>query len=223
MIPTRKIYADPIDVNNRLGQLDPALTQDIFRESVSHGLLAWASCTENHPPSCASYLMWAIAVKAFRDLMIPKCWERSNESNLPFTVNECGKLAIIFNTGDEATGTHSDPCTKNPKGNATRKAVRVNEEQGRFEFYGEIHFSREDLKILQSRETWILLMYRDINLREARCELSKPINMNADGKVDGWDERIILGSIPFDTDGVEVPDDETPQTPNITVNISRRA
>jgi hypothetical protein len=54
--------------------------------------------------------------------------------------------------------------------------------------------------------------------------LSLPVGMDEEGRVDGWDERIILGSTPFDADTLKVPTDvNPPQSPNIIVNVKRRA
>jgi hypothetical protein len=39
---------------------------------------------------------------SLRDLLAPK-WERSNEGNLPFTVNEAKTIALSVATGDEQT------------------------------------------------------------------------------------------------------------------------
>jgi hypothetical protein len=74
------------------------------------------------------------------------------------------------------------------------------------------------------RATWLLLVYRDVDAREMRCELSRPISMDSDGRVDGWAERIILNSRPFDgIGGVFADGGNGPQSPEITVEIKRRA
>jgi hypothetical protein len=45
--------------------------------------------------------------------------------------------------------------------------------------------------------------------------------MNEDGQIDAWAERIILPSIPFGGDDVEVRND-APKTPEIDVKIKRK-
>jgi len=67
----------------------------------------------------------------------------------------------------------------------------------------------------------MLLFYRDLETRQVQCELSRPININEEGQVADWAERIILGPSPFDTDTLKVPTD-APQTPNIDVNVKLR-
>ncbi len=66
--------------------------------------------------------------------------------------------------------------------------------------------------------TWVLLIHRAAD--EVRCELSLPFSMALDGHIDGWCERILLGSIPIDGDLVEV---EPPTQPDINVEVKRRA
>jgi hypothetical protein len=75
----------------------------------------------------------------------------------------------------------------------------------------------------QGQITWLLLIHCDWQQREVRCELSLPVGMDEEGRVDGWEERIILEPTPFDRDDLEIPDDEIEQTPAITVNVKRRA
>lgn len=69
-----------------------------------------------------------------------------------------------------------------------------------------------------SAMTWILLVYRTAT--EVRCELSLPTSISDDGQIDGWNERILIGSIPFGDDGPEVV---PPPQPDITIPVLRRA
>jgi hypothetical protein len=68
-----------------------------------------------------------------------------------------------------------------------------------------------------------LLIHRDRVARELRTELSRPVSMGEDGRVDAWSERIILGAVPFD-DQVRVdPASPNDSSPDIVVEIKRRA
>lgn len=70
---------------------------------------------------------------------------------------------------------------------------------------------------------WILLIYRDKDNFEVRCELSRPINMAREGYVDGWAERIILTAVPFGDRPVSLTgEDDGPKTPEIDVEIKKR-
>lgn len=66
--------------------------------------------------------------------------------------------------------------------------------------------------------TWLLLMYRTVS--EIRCELSLPVAIGPDMRVNQWQERIILRSIPLDGDAEEIV---PPSLPNIDVEVKRRS
>lgn len=220
MVHEKRIFVESFDVNNRLAELN--LTSEILIQSVEIGQSAWANCTENHPPQFRGIAAWANTVRALRDKTVVRGFSRSNESNLPFTVGPDGDVAILVNTGDDSTGKpEGEPCTKSRKGPHTKSAVRANALQYSLGFQEPL--TDEEVRAVNEPTTWILLIYRDIQAHEVRCELSRPINMNAEGIVDGWDERIILGAIPFGGDVLEIPRDENPQTPNITITVNRRA
>ena len=95
--------------------------------------------------------------------------------------------------------------TRNPKGVTTRDAVSSESECSVLAFFPRWDTPSEDVVgpvvgAVNEWATWLLLTYRDTSAREVRCELSRPVNIGIDGRVDGWAERIILGSIPFDSD-----------------------
>ena len=182
------IYSDPWDVSRRLAEL--GLKEELLKPPVERGFGAWASCTANHPPIFGGLSAWAETVCGLREELAPLGWERLNESNFPLVVNQSGTLAISVATGDEETGRKDDsPCTSSAKGPRTAHAILGNQRQG--ELFPEM-LPSDEIVSMTGRATWILLMYRDKDSLEVRCELSRPIQMNPDGYVDGWAERIIL-------------------------------
>jgi hypothetical protein len=138
----------------------------------------------------------------------------------PVVVNSGGTVAISAATGNENTGNKDeDPLTSSSKGPRTADAILANRRQLVFP---EILEPIQSLK-MPGRETWLLLIYRDITARRLRSELSRPISMDTDGRVDGWAERIILDLKELD----EIPEillggSNGPQSPEITVEIRRR-
>lgn len=215
-----KVYSESWDVNRRLAEL--GLEEVLLTRPVQRGLAAWASCTPNHPPISPGSWAWAETVCALREELAPSRWERSNEVNLPLTINPEKTVAICVNTGDEDTGLKvGAPCTGSAKGPKTRKAVLENLGQTVL-FIDEL--PTPELLNKSGRAMWILLMYRDKKAREVRCELSRPISINAQGYVDGWAERIILSPTPFDEDLISLTDDGNgPQSPEIDLDIKKRA
>jgi len=213
------VFKEPFDVDRELSKL--GLKQEWLLKAARAAHAARVACTENHPPSYAGVSGWAEGVRVLREETLPYGFERSNESNLPFTVNKAGTMAIAVATGDEYTGTDTSPCTKNPKGRRTRDAVHSNQLPLQF---GDTPVSPEVLETIKSRETWILLLHTDIKAGMVRSELSRPINMNEEGRVDDWSIRIILESIPFDAGDISITggNDNGPQSPEIIVEIKRR-
>ena len=214
----RRIYIEPHDRTRRLAQL--GLEETDLLQAVQVGQLQRMSCTPHHPIPYAGLSAWAETIKTLRDLYIPKGWHKQDPRGLPIVLSPDWDMAIAVATGDEATGREDcEPCTKSPKGPQTETAISNNQ----LCLFAETEFAQE----IKDREqqgliTWLLLIHSDSHNREVRCELSLPVGMNEEGRVDGWDERIILGSIPFDADELEIPNDETPQSPNIIVNVKRR-
>ena len=215
-----KVYSDSWDVGTRLAEL--VLKQDQLIRAVQRGLAAWASCTKNHPPASQGLWAWAETVCGLRDELVPLGWSRSDEANLPLTVNADETLAICVNTGNEDTGIQDgSPCTRSTKGPRTRRAIREN--LGQLHLFGDEPLPATDV-IRKGRTVWILLIHRDMRAREIRAELSQPISISDEGKVDRWKERIVLSSTPFDDDLVSlIEGDNGPQTPEIDIEIKKLA
>jgi len=216
------LHLQPFERRNRLAEL--GLDEEILIQALQRGFSEWAACTLNHPPSFPGLLFWGETVRALRDLLAPFGWERSNEGNLPFTVNAAQTMAIAVATGDEATGNPDEtPCTRSSKGPHTAGAVRVNAAQLNL---FPIDVLPEDLARIKGngkRMTWLLLFNRDEGSREVHSELSRPTSMSENQHVDGWIERIFLGSIPFDGDEARIPVDNAPEGPaSDAVEIKRR-
>ncbi|HZR32722.1 MAG TPA: hypothetical protein VFA76_12820 [Terriglobales bacterium] len=215
-----KIYWEPHDVHNQLAHL--GLEEDWLLNAARVGQLQRANCTPHHPPSFPALSAWAETIKTARDILVPEGWLIDNPRGLPIVYHHNRKIAITVATGDDATGNREfDPCTKCPKGPQMKSNISNNQLK---------LFPNEELAIAAYEQTaktgivtWLLLIHSDEVKRELRCELSLPIGMNQEGRVDGWAKRIILGSTPFDADTLKVPNDDIPQSPNITVNVKRRA
>jgi hypothetical protein len=214
------VHVESWDVRRRLAEL--GLEESILLSAAERGFVAWASCTANHPPSIPGLWAWAETVCGLGEQLIPRGWDRRNESNWPFVVNRENTVVLTVATGDEQTGRNADidPVTTSAKGPRTFDAVATNKKQLQF---AEILPPREALKVSGSG-TWLLLVHRDIQAREMRCELSRPISMDNEGHVNGWAERILLTARPFD--GIReftLGGENGIQSPEIKVEIRRRA
>jgi hypothetical protein len=214
-----KLYMGPIQTPSRLTEL--GLEEESLLQAVQHGQSAWASCTPNHPPLYRGISAWAETIGALREVLMPRAWNRSDNGNLPLTVNELRTIAIIVSTGDEATGKRDGiPSTKSSKGPRTADAVTINAAQASL---FEIRLQPEDLEDNSGMMTWILLFHRDTEAQQIRSEFSRPIEMSSEGYVDRWAERIILSPMTIGGDSIKVPTRGAPQTPVIEVEVKKRA
>lgn len=201
----KQIFKQPGDVEDKLREL--GLTESLLLGAVAKGLFAWLDCTANHPPSFPGMAAWGETNCNLRESLLPQGWERLNDRNLPLTVKRDTGIAITASSGDECTGLEeSIPRTRNPKGLTTKEAILSNRAQlGLFEDMDVVPI--DVVNAVSEWTTWLLLSYRDISARVVRSELSRPVNIGIDGRVDGWAERIILKSIPFDGDQVSLEHD----------------
>jgi hypothetical protein len=212
---------EPHDVRNRLAQL--GLEEEWLQNAVRVGQLQRANCTPHHPPSFPGLSAWADTIKTLRDILVPEGWLTDNPCGLPIVFHKKRRVSITVATGDEATGQKEfDPCTKCPKGPQTQSNISNNQLK-LFPSDELVNAAFQQTSAKTGYITWLLLIHSHTQSRQVRCELSLPVGMNEKGRVDGWEERIILGSTPFDADKLKVPTDETPQSPNIIVNVKRRA
>lgn len=213
-------HVQPQAVEDRLGEL--GLKAERLGETVRRGYVAFISCTPNDPPLFPGFSAWAMMVRGLREYLLPEGWERSDENNYSLVINSAGTVAIAVATGDAATGrVEEQPTTKSSKGPSTAEAVTSNQLTLDLIFPPvELPQASRPLGQDQQRTTWILLVHRSQG--EVRCELSLPTSMGPDGRVDGWQERIILGAIPTDPDVLEVAPPTPPQQPDIDVAVKRR-
>lgn len=212
------VYAEDGAIEDRLAQL--GLEEDQLTEIVRRGYVAFASCTPNDPPLYPGFSAWAAMVRGLREYLLP-AWSRCDENNYSLVVNPSGTMAIAVATGDDATGRiDTSPTTKSSKGPSTADAVNSNQLQLELPYvFDSAPAAADDGSPEEKRMTWILLVHRA--REEVRCELSLPTSMGADGRVDGWRERIILKAIPTDPEVIEIT---PPQPlPDISVDVKRRA
>ena len=114
----------------------------------------------------------------------------------------------------------SCPETRASKGPQTLEAVLVNQEQLTLNLAFD-ECAQNDAGVQYGhdhRATWILLIYRGVN--EVRAELSLPVSIGDNGKVNDWRERIMLKPIPRDPAAVLV---EPPKQPDLDVEVKRRS
>lgn len=207
-----KVHSEPDDVDAAVAAL--GLTCDPLWNAIKGGLLARDSCTENDPPFFPGIFQWGRTVRTLREETAALGWSRSDEGNFCTAVEPDGRFAIAVASGCENTGRqHATPTTRRRKGPSTADAVNTN---AQLCLFPEPPPAAKPTS--SERATWVLLFYRD--REEIRAELSLPDSIGDDGHIDGWRERIILGTQPLDKDVIPITPDFGPDP---VIDVRRRA
>lgn len=208
------LFDNPEEIANRLEQL--GVNEGALREAVRQGHLQRARLTLNHPVLYHGSNMWGETVAGLREQLRPLGWIRQDIGCYALTVHEELQLAITVASGDEGTGNpHAHPCNRSKKGRNTVDAIEANRQIEMFELPPPE--SQDDG---YDKQTWMLMHYTDMLKGEIRLELSRPSSISKDGKISEWAERIILNSIPFDDELVEI---YPLSGPDIEIDIRRKA
>lgn len=204
------------DAVSRLGAL--GLNGDLLREAALHGLQYAFACTRHDPPVLPGIIAWGKAVRYLRDHLVPLRWAPRNPRNYAMVVHPDGHVAISVAAGDDGTGNEGlIPSTRSAKGPATRDAVSSNQLS-----FAEIGESFPKPLPVAGLQTWLLLHFYDEEAGEIRCELSLPANVDSDGYVSQWLERIILD--PVILNGASLPEAEEEQEAEpVDVKVERRS
>jgi len=202
-----------IDVENALAGLSVPLK--VLQEAVQAGYLGRISRTANDAPNAAGFYQWNDTLRSLRENMARETWRRSDTGNWPTTVHPENLLAIAVSSGNQHTGKETEtPSTKAAKGPRTAKAVSINAHQS---WLPGLEPLQEDLAPDANLPTWFLLFYADE--KELRSELSLPVNMDSEGHVSTWRERIILPALPIDP-VLTLPEPDF--GPDVDIKIARK-
>lgn len=182
------IVSDAILVEQRLINLGldlPGLTEVVLR-----GEQARALCVPNDPLISPGFDAWRYRVRALRDIYIPRGWDKANIGGLELLHSVDRRMRVITRAGDQGVGiVDAFPQPKREIVGPTTAAV-IDENATLFLDPNWMNVCANDTDC--SYRTWMLLVYSESLL--ARAELSLPSAVK-DGRVQGWEERIILGDL----------------------------
>jgi hypothetical protein len=209
-----KVYAGLAESTSRLHELD--VTPDVLRDAVRWGMGYAFECTQYDPASLPGTLAWGRTVRGLRERLVPQGWKPDNERNYPTVIHQDQMHAIGTASGDAHTGrADRTPATRTEKGPATRKAIAETQRS-----FWEVAKEFPRPRVGAGMQTWLLLYYFDELAQEIRAELSLPAEMDDNGYVRKWRERVILPSIPVEREPMVM--DDAPAEP-IEVKVERRA
>jgi hypothetical protein len=216
-----QVWTNPDEIDARLQSL--GLDRPLLLEAARRGLAAFAACTPHHPRNFPALASWAETMRGLRDQLavIPYRWSSVEENGQPQVHNPGGTIALTVAGGDKNTGKlgEAEPRTSSSKGYTTSRAMARNA----FLFPEMEQDEQEKLDRARNRQTWFLLVHRDVAAGELRCELSMPISMSEDRHVDGWRERILLPATSFDIALLlGIPDEPLDMTEEVQIDLRRR-
>lgn len=192
-----RIVLHPAEVDARLQELDPALTQDLMLEANQRGYEARLEATPAHAPTAAGTLHWHEFVPALRLALKVQDWIIKDHRNCPLIISADRSMAIVVMTGNSETGKEfGNPTNQADKGAVLDEAVQKNIQYQLFENAALSKMQKGE----GGTQLWVLLYHVDVgakDAREIRTELSLPSSFHK-RKIVGWAERIILRSIPTD-------------------------
>ncbi len=193
-----RIVVHPADVDARLQELDPALTQGLMLEANQRGFEARLEATLAHAPTAAGTLHWHAFVPALRLALKVQDWIIKDHKNCPLIISADRSMAIVVMTGNSETGKEfGNPTNQADKGAVLDEAVQKNVQYQLFENAALNRIRKGE----GGTQLWVLLYHVDAagkDAREIRSELSLPSSFHKK-KIIGWAERIILRSIPTDS------------------------
>jgi hypothetical protein len=214
-----RIYATEAEVTSRLYPL--RVSTDALRQALEHGYQYASSTTLHDPNGAEGSMMYHKINRGLRDVLVPQGWKVDRTKNYETTVHESENHAIAVAAGNANTGIKDKRVsTKRERGPATRDAVETNYTLDMFEADPGAFPSL--LRPLPSARlhTWLLLHYIDHKEQEIRSELSLPLEMNSEGHVSEWQERIILSAIPFNREPMSL--DDTDEA-DVEVTVTKKA
>lgn len=178
-------FAD--DVQRRLSLL--GLQLEALHEALSAGAVAFRACTTNHPLTARGYYFYAETVRGLRDVL--DGWEPESDSNIEYVVHPDGLVRLFVLAGDSGTGfAKAELRSRRKRGTRGRLAVNANQlvmDLG----------THENDSVLSAGQTWALVHYLDLEVGEVRAEVALPTAIADDGRVNGWERRIVLPSLPL--------------------------
>lgn len=198
------IYTEPHEVATQLHHL--GLNRPLLVNALEQGEAQRRLATPLDPKTAAGYTAWSRTIRMLREgvIELQDGWYVDEKNGIPMAINADETLALTATSGDENTGrpdTGVDPRTKNPKGFGTAEVVLLN--------------AQERLDI-PAPVTWVLLY--DSSEDGLHAELSCPEALAANGYIEAWSVRIIIGRLDLGEPAVQRDAPEPPaENPDVTV------
>jgi hypothetical protein len=212
-----RIHSDPTKVAARLREL--GLSVELLEQALRQGQVAQDLCTPNHPSNYPGVVAYGETNGALRGALKVEGWIHDNRFGICKIVAPGGEFSITAISGDENTGDElNEPMTKGLRGPKAMEAVIANGRQLTLfpaEAMLELTLTGELPPVM-----WYLLFNRS-SKEILRAELSLPTQIDSNGVIVAWAERIILPEMAI-PNGWDTGQQELEGT-DIDVDVRRRA
>jgi hypothetical protein len=181
---------------------DFRMTPEIIYQSIEVGDSARQRVTQDrYPRTYPGVTMWAETLSEWRRQMLKRRVGYELGRTNGYETLYSPKLGVAFTVvaGDSCTGIdgHRDPRLKRPKGIITTKRVTRNRQKSILMGVqlALIPVPEEKIAPDEACDTWFLIVRPTRS--EVRLELSKPVIIDGERIVSGYDERIMLAPVPI--------------------------
>ena len=206
---------DPDAVRRRLATL--RIPMEILLEAVRVGHHAGDFVTAAHPRNFRGILTWGEVTATLRGGLAALGWALDDRDNVARVISPDGDVTVVAISGNRFTGLrgqHQQLSTRWPRGSAGVRIIWRNA-QRELALGGALSRSRNLL--VDGGGTWFLLYNRAGDV--LRSELSYAKNVDNQGELIDWRERLILPDIDLSMPQPAIMDN-TP--PDVEVRVSRR-
>ncbi len=200
---------------------DMGLKVDYLEAAVRHGHDRASRCLPVHPKTYQGQVMWAETVGELRTQLfdLNQQWKAGQTNNYETAYHSERAVAIAVVGGDSNTGVagFNPPKTARKRGPITAKRV-IRNVRGQLPLnLPEFQDPPEDDELCA---TWFFLL--SARKEVMHSELSLPVSLGADSRIDRWAERILLppvtlSGIAITPDDLNGGDDEAP-----TIHVDRK-
>lgn len=197
------------------------LTYEIIEASIQEGdAHRRRTSFKFYPAIYPGITMWAETTASLRAQLIARRddWQAGRTGNYETVYHPHLRIAFAVVGGDSQTGVLDglDPKLARKRGPKTTERIERNAViNAQYELALEFPPTSPDVPDDEQCQTWFILTYPDVD--EMRVEVSLPVSIGVDGRVDRWRERIILspiaisGGVRIENVGGEDDDDDDTQ------------
>lgn len=185
------------------------LTPETLIRAAVNGLKSKLMQSRYTPPLYIGMSQWSDTIVGLRKQLCKSGWGQCDKYNLNRTVSPNNDFAVVVSSGDAGVGKDYSPTTLNKKGELSLTVIEGN---------NNIQLSLFPIESLKKKKKyniesilhWFLLYYTDG--RNIWVELSLPRELNKDGRISSWFQRIILPPVEISSifsGDYDIPDNET--------------